>query len=154
MADIFICKTIAVFITLNLTQGYWMQLTLGRRAGRGTLHHAEETPLICETHRQTSALASSRLTARLNSCWSYRLLKVWVQESNDDFGRRLCDAGGVWCAQWHILSPLKTGSRRQRLMHNVIKAHRRGQASTKPLPKLLSWACRPYLGFFTCFKVS
>lgn len=67
MAYVFIHKTNVVFIPLNLKQGYWMQLTLGWRAGRGALHHAEETPLICETHRQTAALANSRLTARLNS---------------------------------------------------------------------------------------
>lgn len=131
MADVFIHKTTVVFITLSLKQEYCMQLTLSRRAGRGALHHAEETPLICETHRQTSVLANGRFSARLNSYWNCRLLKVWILESNSDFGRRLCDAGGVWCARSHISSLLKTDSRCRRMMHNVIKTHRRGQASTK-----------------------
>lgn len=62
-----------VFSTLELKQGNWMQLTLGRR---DTLHHAEEAPLICETHRQTSALANSRFAARLN-----KLLKLQAPKS-------------------------------------------------------------------------
>lgn len=84
-------------------------------------------------------------------CTAEQLLKLQAPKSLDTGIKQwLCDAGGVWCAS-HISSLLKTNSRH--IKHNVIKSHRRGQA-TKTSRQAFVMTISTIFRIFTCIKAS